>query len=317
MIELSRILCPVDFSEFSEHALKYAAAMAAWYDARLHVLHVMPTLPPSATSPLAETGRQLTERNLRQFVDRVRTANLEIDAEIVESADPVASILACADAIDADLIVTGSHGRSGVKRALLGSVVESLLHRARRPIMAVPSHIDPVNLNHAIKLREVVCAVDFSVPSLAALAYALSLAEESDSQLTLLHVLETPPELAHPPAPPDYAINVDAVRAEAEADALNRLRKLVPEHARDYCTIETAVLEGGVSRQVLLLAANRHADLIVLGVHGRNALDLAVFGSNSKDVIRHAVCPVLIIPAGKQRPALTKPARGATAVPTA
>jgi nucleotide-binding universal stress UspA family protein len=183
--------------------------------------------------------------------------------------------------------------------------------------MAVPSHIDPVNLNHAIKLREVVCAVDFSVPSLAALAYALSLAEESDSQLTLLHVLETPPELAHPPAPPDYAINVDAVRAEAEADALNRLRKLVPEHARDYCTIETAVLEGGVSRQVLLLAANRHADLIVLGVHGRNALDLAVFGSNSKEVIRHAVCPVLIIPAGKQRPALTKPARGATAVPTA
>jgi nucleotide-binding universal stress UspA family protein len=150
----------------------------------------------------------------------------------------------------------------------------------------------------------IVCAVDFSEPSLAALASALSLAEEADARLTLLHVIEMPPELRRPPQPSDFTFNVELVRAEAEAAVLTRLQALIPESARDYCTIETAVLEGGVSRQLLRMAADRHADLIVLGVHGRNAFDLAFFGSNSKDVIRQAHCPVLVVPASRRRQAM-------------
>jgi nucleotide-binding universal stress UspA family protein len=94
--------------------------------------------------------------------------------------------------------------------------------------------------------------------------------------------------------------NVAEVRAAAEAAALEQLRTLIPPHASDYCSVEAAVVEGAASRQILRRAEARKTDLIVLGVHGRNAFDLAFFGSNSKHVIRQARCPVLIVPAVKR-----------------
>jgi nucleotide-binding universal stress UspA family protein len=296
MIDFNRILCPIDFSGYSDHALKYAMKMASWYGSSLHVLHVM---PPAAVSPLAEAGRQLTTRNLVAAVDRWRQPGVVVTTDLVESADPAARILEQAEALDVDLIVTGSHGRKGIQRLLLGSVVEPLLHRSLRPVLVLPAGLNLTHLETPVSFERIVCAVDFAAASLAALAYAFSIAEESDARLTLLNVVEVPPELANPPQPPEYS--VDAIRAAAEADRLAKLRALVPEHARDYCTVRTAVLEGGVSRQVLRVAEQQRADLVVLGVHGRNALDLTVFGSNSKDVITRAHCPVLIVPAASRR----------------
>lgn len=304
MIEINRVLCPVDFSPFSDRALAYAMRIAVWSGARLKVLHVMPPLAPSITSALATANRELSARNLQLAVERCRLPKAEVGTEIVESADPAARILEAADTYDADLIVTGSHGRAGVERVFLGSVVEALLHRCARPILTIPSHVDRPLDRGAAMLSRIVCAVDFSKPSLAAVAYALALAEEADARLTLLHVIEMPPELRRPPQPSDFNFNVDSLRAEAEAAVLQRLRALIPESAREHCTIDTAVLEGGVSRQLLRMATDRQADLIVLGVHGRNAFDLAFFGSNSKDVIRQAHCPVLVVPSSRRRVAM-------------
>ena len=78
------------------------------------------------------------------------------------------------------------------------------------------------------------------------------------------------------------------------------MRALIPDKAADYCTVSTAVLDGSASREVLRLALVQDIDLIVIGVHGRNALDLAIFGSNSKDVVGKAPCPVLVVPAGRR-----------------
>ena len=196
----------------------------------------------------------------------------------------------------ADLIVTGSHGRKGVQRMFLGSVVEPILHRSHQPVLVIPAGLNQARLEHPVTFGRIICAVDFSAASLTALAYALSIAEEADAKLTLLNVIEMPPELINPPQPPDF--NIEGARAETEAERLTQLRALIPVHAREYCTVETAVLEGGASRQLLRLADDQRADLIVLGVHGRNTLDLAVFGSNAKDVITRAHCPVLMVPAG-------------------
>lgn len=300
MIDMNRILCPIDFSEYSEHALKYAMKIASWYGAALHVLHVMPALPPSTVSPIGEADRQRTARRVVDAVERWRVPGVAVTTDLVESADTSARILESAEALDVDLIVAGSHGRRGLPRLLLGSVVEPLLHRSQRPVLVLPAGLDEARLHEPAAFSRIVCAVDFAAASLAALAYALSIAEESDAHLTLLNVMEIPPELtASPPQQPDFGI--DGVRAEAEADRLSRLRELVPEHAREYCTVETAVLEGGVSRQLLRLAEARLADLIVLGVHGRTTLDLAVFGSNAKDVVTRAHCPVLLVPASQRR----------------
>jgi universal stress protein A len=179
---------------------------------------------------------------------------------------------------------------------LLGSVVEALLHRSRTPVLIVPSHLTTEHLEHAASFHRVVCGVDFQAASISALAYALSIAEEADARLTVLNVIEKPPELQHPPTGYDYDVN--RVRAEEEARRLTQLRALVPEAARDYCTVETAVIEGGASRQLLRTAEHIDADLIVLGVHGRSGLDVALFGSNSKDIVMRAHCPVLVVPTG-------------------
>lgn len=298
MIDITRILCPIDFSAYSEHALRYAMKMATWDGAQLHVLHVMPLMPP-AGSGLGAEARQLTAKNLKALVERWRERGVHVVTELVESAATSETIMARADALDVNLIVTGSHGRTGVKRALLGSVVGPLLRRCHQPVLVIPAGLDQRQLERPVRFSRIICAVDFSAASLTALVYALSIAEEADATLTLLNVIELPPELVNPPQPPDF--HIERTRAESEAERLLKLRALVPEHARDYCTVETAVREGSASRQVLQLADAVKAELIVLGVHGRDKLDLAVLGSNAEDVVARAHCPVLIVPASRRR----------------
>jgi nucleotide-binding universal stress UspA family protein len=307
MIQIKRILCPIDFSEYSEHALRYAMKMARWYDASLQVLHVMPPMGPIGSSALAATGYQLVRNNLKNTIERWQDPEVDVAAELVESASTTEMIMRRADALDVDLIVAGSHGRRGVRRMLLGSVMEPLLHRCGQPVLVVPAGLNQSSLERPVAFSRIICGVDFSEASLTALAYALSIAEECDAQLTMVNAIEMPPELINPPQPPDF--NIEAARGEVEAERLTKLRALIPEHARDYCTVETAVVEGGASRQLLRLAGERQADLVVLGVHGRKALDLAVFGSNAKDVVTRAHCPVLIVPAGPRRQRVDAPLR--------
>ena len=307
MIELKRILCPIDFSEYSEHALRYAMKMAKWYGASLQVLHVMPPLGPIGTSALAAAAHQLVRNNLENTIERWKEPDVDVAAELLESASTAEMIMRRADALDVDLIVAGSHGRKGMQRMLLGSVMEPLLHRCGQPVLIVPAGLNLSSLERPVRFARIICGVDFSEASLTALAYALSIAEECDAQLTIVNAIEMPPELLNPPQPPDF--NIEAARGEAEAERLTRLRALIPEQARNYCTVETAVVEGGASRQLLRLADEQQADLVVLGVHGRNAIDLAVFGSNAKDVVTRAHCPVLIVPAGPRRQRVDVPSR--------
>ena len=297
MIEIKRILCPIDFSEYSERALEFAVRMAAWYGSTVRVVHVMPLLPPSTISALGEASRQLAHKNLALAVNRCWRSDVAIEQELIESGDPAGQILERAEALDVDLIVTGSHGRTGLKRALLGSVVEPLLHRSHRPVLVVPGHLAG-SLRGPAGFSRVLCAVDFSAASLSGLAYALSIAEEADAHLTLVNVIEKPPELEHSALEPDF--DIGRYHADAEAKRLTKLRALIPDTASDYCTVSTAVLDGSASREVLRLAMVQDVDLIVIGVHGRNALDLAIFGSNSKDVVVKAQCPVLVVPAGRR-----------------
>ena len=307
MIEIKRILCPIDFSEYSEHALRYAMKMAKWYSASLQVLHVMPPLGPIGTSALAAAGHQLVRNNLKNTIERWQDPEVDVAAELLESASTAEMIMRRADALDVDLIVAGSHGRKGMRRMLLGSVMEPLLHRSGQPVLIVPAGLNLSSLERPVAFSRIICGVDFSEASLTALAYALSIAEECDARLTIVNAIEMPPELLNPPQPPDF--NIEPARREAEAERLTKLRALIPEHARDYCTVQTAVVEGGASRQLLRLADEQQADLVVLGVHGRNPLYRAVFGSNAKDVVTRAHCPVLIVPGGPRRQRVEVPAR--------
>jgi nucleotide-binding universal stress UspA family protein len=297
MIQIARILCPIDFSEFSRHALHHAIAVAKWYGSELTVLYVFPNLPGVDLPPVdleeGERDRLMTE--MRGLLGET-PPELPVKFLVREAPEVRAEILAQADALTADLLVLGSHGRSGFERLLLGSVTEKVMRKAPCPVMVVPPRAPDTDPSHPLHVARprILCPVDFSDGSLAALEYAISLAEEADGNLTLLHAIEVPPELReHMPTTADF--DVDGIRASAEARCLERLRELIPRSVRTYCTVETVVREGAAYRQILQLAAEQKTDLIVMGVQGRRTLDLIVFGSNTERVIRAAACPVLIV----------------------
>ncbi|NOT28097.1 MAG: universal stress protein [Acidobacteria bacterium] len=295
MVQIKRILCPIDFSECSLRALHQGMALARRYGASLTVLHVFTNLPnlEIAGIPLDDPDHKLLIQRMQVFTGDVPPdLKIRFVARCVQEVS--AEILAQAE--EADLVVIGSHGRSGFNRLLLGSATEKVVRKATRPIMVVPPHLPPAGSG---LLRgtppHIVCAIDFSAASLGALTYAISLAEQSAAQLTLFHSIEVPPELLESiPLPAEF--NIEQAHAEARAGLLQRLRELVPSSTRERCEVKTHVDEGMAYRQLLRLAVEQPIDLIVMGVQGRGAVDLLLFGSNTARVIRAATCPVLIVP---------------------
>jgi nucleotide-binding universal stress UspA family protein len=294
MIRIAHVLCPVDFSEISQHAHDHAAAIAGWYEARLTLLYVFANLPTLDLPPLVldDADRKRLMTDLRRMAAAV-PRDVPVEIRIQEAGYVHEEILAQLDATHADLLVLGTHGRSGFQRLFLGSVTEKVIRKATCPTLVVPPRAPDVPADAPIRFRRMLCAVDFSESSLAALAYAINMAEEADAQLTLLHVVELPPVLLEEPTVP--ALDLSRAREAAAADARRRLHELIPEPARTYCTVDTAVVEGRAYREILRQATERQSDLIVMGVQGRSALDLLVFGSTTHRGIRGSACPVLIV----------------------
>jgi nucleotide-binding universal stress UspA family protein len=297
---LHRILCPIDASEPSAQAALQAIAFARWSGARVTALHV--TTPSYAVAlellPLVtEQQRADAEEALRGWMcTRFRQAfksGISVDL-LVKCGTPAQEILACATELPADLIVMGTHGESGFDHLVLGSITEKVLRLARCPVLTVPPHSVATS---RLPFERILCALDFSDCSLAALEFAMTTAMGSGAALTLAHVLEWP---WHEPPPPAFdelpraeAEALGAYRQRREQQALDRLKALAPEGLRDRC--HTRVSHGRSYVEILRLAADEQVDLIVLGVHGRNAIDMAIFGSTSSQVLRRATCPVLTL----------------------
>jgi nucleotide-binding universal stress UspA family protein len=300
MAMIKQILCPIDFSETSRHALEQAAAIAGWYRARLHVLHVYePVFAPIPGLPVPDD--RVPEYELQRVRDEV-AAFLQamgggIDADVVVGVgQPPTTIVDRAAALSVDLIVIGTNGASGLEHLLIGSVTEKVLRKAACPVLTVPPRAQATS---HLPFTRVLCAVDFSDWSLAAVDYALSLAAESGAALDLLHVVEWPWEEPPPPAfselPPEQAAALLEFRRNLVASATRRLESLVSKALTDRCAVTVQIAHGKPYVETLRLAGDIAADLIVLGVHGRHRLDLAVFGSTTNQVVRQATCPVLTV----------------------
>jgi nucleotide-binding universal stress UspA family protein len=297
MISIHRILCPVDFSEASRRALEHAAALARWYEARLFALHVVPLVPTTLSFPPAISAATMEpvppeafHAELRRFV---APAADTVPAEtVVMSGDPARTVLEQARALEADLVVLGTHGRSGFERLVLGSVAEKVLRRATCPVLTVPPAVAEHPATARPPYQRILCPVDFSATSDRALRYAFSLAEEAKARLTVLHVLEWFPEQE---IREHRHFDVPEYRRFLEEDARRRLAEAIPEDVRTWCEPVEKVGCGKPYREILRVAAEDRSDAVVMGVHGRGALDVALFGSTTNQVVRQAHCPVLTV----------------------
>jgi nucleotide-binding universal stress UspA family protein len=300
MITMSRVLCATDFSEGSRHAFDYAVAMAKWYRATLTVLHVHRlTMPVYAATPMAmpvgmppilltpaETAQ--LEQNLTSFVASASAPGLRVETLLDQDYDVAGAVLARAESVAADLLVLGTHGRSGFERFVLGSVAEKVLRRAAVPVLTVPPRAGAPGRPISMRPR-ILCAVDFSRSSFRSLDYAASLAAETDGVLVVLHVVEVPPES------PDLALpDLAAYREARLEEGRLALARTVGALAEAWKVVPL-VLAGPPHRVILQTAAEQNADLIVMGIQGRSAVERGLFGWTAERVVREATCPVLTL----------------------
>jgi nucleotide-binding universal stress UspA family protein len=304
MIEIRRILCPVDFSDSSRRAVDQAMAIARWYGSSLTGLHVYP-LPPVAAAPTgpiileptlltAEMRAQLVAA-VRQMLATEAAPGVTADAVVAEGP-PAGAILDQAGRMGADLIVMGTHGRSGFDRALIGSVTEKVLRKATCPVLTVPPAAPDSVPAAQVLYKSIVCPVDFSDASMRALDYAFSLAREADAHLTVLHVTPHEFDLPLDSSAGDTGLTVGEFFERRERQARERLDEAVHPRAQDYCTAVALVTRAHRPwQEILHVAKDRRADVIVMGVQGRGAVDLMFFGSTAQQVVRQAECPVLTL----------------------
>ena len=294
MLHIDHILCPIDFSDFSRHAIDHALAIAHCYNARITGVHVLPPIPysdPMYVQPFVFTPDD---------IERVQTAAAKFVAEetgratidtVVRQGYVADQIVAEARTADADMIVMGTHGRSGFDRLVLGSVTERVLRKAPCPVLTVPKKAGDVVPTASCLFANVLCAVDFSPASMNALNYALSLATRASARLTVMHVLE-PGTIAEPAT----IGALEPVNREpmASGAARKRIREtLIDLGASNFADV---VAIGKPYREILRVAAEQHSDVIAIGAHSE-PLGALAFGSTTNHVVRAAECPVLTLTA--------------------
>jgi nucleotide-binding universal stress UspA family protein len=252
----------------------------------------VPMAPFPALTVSPEQTRDEMTAELTKFAASVDTSGVEVRLQ-AKAGDAVRVILDEAKAPPSDLIVLGTHGHTGFDRWVLGSVTEKILRKAWCPVLAVPPPaIEPPSDTLQL-FKRILCAVDFSDASLKALEYALALAKEADAELMLMHVVEGLPNLPHWEQPTNPSI-LEYLRL-SEEHALSRLRSVIPPDARTWCRPQELIMTGKPYEEILRVSREQDVHLIVIGVHGRNPVDLMFFGSTTNHVIRTATCPVLTL----------------------
>jgi nucleotide-binding universal stress UspA family protein len=295
MIRIQKILCPVDFFPASERAADYATALAENYGAQLTLLHVVsPIIGAAYEVPLnvEEIIANMTESanvELARIADRVKQRGVRVEP-IVRPGDIDFEIQDYVAKYKPDLVVMGTHGRKSFDRWFMGSHTERLLRQLPTPILTIgpgKKRIAPP------EIRRILVTTDFSDGTPDAVAYAFSIAQECQSKVTLLHVLN------------EVSVNfAERYRAPLIRSLQAELEKLVPEEAGNWCEVSTRVESGLPLTAILKNVKRENVDLVVMNIHGKGMLDRALLGSTAERVVRGAGIPVLLIPpipAGKRK----------------
>jgi nucleotide-binding universal stress UspA family protein len=302
MLPFRTILFAADFSENSKEAFRAACILAVENNSKLVVFHVAE--PNFVAEEPAYYGQQITQffpkeldktqhEALRQKIRLVYPPEspLDVDYETREG-DPSEEILRMANQIGSDVIVMGTHGRTGLRRILAGSVAVAVLRGASCPVLVLRNVEHP---RPTAELRTIVHPTDFSIDADAALRVASWLAREHGARLVILHV-ECLDVLS-------YGTPADDVDPRVFKKALDNVRKRVETPDLKY-PIETVLRRGFAPDGIVAAAEEMDCDLIVMGTHGRTALGRLLMGSVAEHVLPKASCPVLLVKASQHVSAL-------------
>jgi len=292
-VRLKTILCTTDFSDYSNQTVSYGVAIAKEFDARLLVCHIIDLqfaaiygtvhfLPPDLQTQSIETAQD-------RIADLMASRTVPWEA-VVATGPPADEISRVVAERNIDLAISATHGRTGLKRFVLGSVTERLMRSLRCPLLVVREA--PPDPARGLRFSKILVGCDFSPAANAALEYGVSLAQEFEAELHLIHVLE-------PQVYSDFlATTLDDVQGETgdiKEKLDQRLTDLITPEAMNWCRIKTAVIEGRPFEAITDYAGENGIDLVVLGVRGHGVVETLFLGSTTDRVVRKAQCPVLSV----------------------
>jgi nucleotide-binding universal stress UspA family protein len=283
-IAFDNVLFPTDFTSASDAAVSYAQALARSFGSKIYVTHAVTPYPP-VFLPMEPVPIELdsmwhdAEEGMTHFLDLDALKNTKHEG-ILERGELWNVLAEVIRRHSIDLIILGTHGRHGLKKLVLGSAAEQIFRKASCPVLTIGPQVRKLDGNGA-RFKQIIFATDFSSGSLRALPYALSLAEENQAHVVLLHVI---------PLVPLHQ------QEQVAASAREQLLGLVPPGTADWCRPECVVRFEFPAEGILSVAQSQQADLIVMGVHkaapvAASHLPWAI----AYEVVCHATCPVLTV----------------------
>ena len=303
MAAIKKVLFPTDFSELANHALPYAIKMAKIFDAELVMLHAVTLYEHDPNDPehhfpslqaYCEEVSKFADSDLQVCIEELGEAGVRVRKEVVQGISPHAAILEfIKDEGNIGLIVMSTHGRSGLKHVLLGSVAENVIRYSPCPVLVVkqPEHefIDPET--GEVHIRKILFPLDFSDESVAPLDLLKDIAEMANSEIIAFHAVDVE-------IPPIYYTS--GVTSILQLDP--KLNERVSRKMKDLIgnklmglNVRYEVDEGRAMILIREMASNEQIDLIVMGSRGSHGIGDFLFGSTAARVIQKAVCPVLIV----------------------
>ena len=285
-VQLDRILVATDFSPISTRALDYAVSLARRYESRVYLAHVIspdayPLTAPEVT--VRSVDKQLMEAKTKTqellMADRFHGVPYEVYIE-TGALWPVLDRIIKKYGID--LVVVGTHGMGAVKKVLIGSGAEQIFRQCPEPVLTVGPAVEDKYPTER-EFKNILFATDFGLGAEREAAFAFSLGQEHDATVTLLYVVRHME---------DYSEDGMALKREA---IRNQLRELVPEHGDVWCQTQLRMRVGDPAEEILRVAEETSADLIVMGAKHRAGLPGHVPGTKAYKVVTRSHCPVLTV----------------------
>jgi nucleotide-binding universal stress UspA family protein len=291
MYMIQKIFVPFDFSDNARQALTYAHELAGFFAAEIVLFHAIALhhydvnerdIESSYQEVLREHEAQVHDQLTAQS-KQVGNRNIRIHTLAQRGFSVAEMILANLHESQADLLVMGTHGRTGLRHALQGSTAEKVIRNASVPVITLRQGEQPKLPGHLL------LPIDFSGGSSALISYAAGLASTLSLRITLVHVVEMPVHPAY------YASGVGSV-FELDKELAGRIRDNLSHHAAAgglTKNVHYEVREGIAHAEIVALARQQSADMILIGRRGLSALEHVLLGSTAEKVVRHAPMPVL------------------------
>ncbi len=293
-MHIDHLFVPVDFSEFSDKAVEMALLLAEKFASNITLAHVIVLFQEEANEEKRleqyEAFVKEREEHIHQKMEvqfpRGESTNVNVDFVVLRGFSPADSLLEYIQDHHCDLVVMGTHGRTGLKHFIHGSVAEKLVRVSPVPVLTVHRSVN----KYAIK--KILAPIDFSVYSQQAIEQAVSFAEQFQAKITFMHVVEQ--EIY--PSFYDYPLEIIPEEDEQiQQVVLKNMEEFVADQVDESLVDGFVVQRGAAHKQIVEYTRENPVDLLVISTHGLTGLDYLLLGSTAEKVIRWAPCPVLTV----------------------